>query len=280
MRQLRIGFLLPRYSAQSSSHMVRAMRALCERGVRVDVLHPSDRVIDLSQVRVEHDLYVLKKKHDLPQSLAGALHALGAAIVNPYPVSLALHDKIVATRILQAAGVLAPVTYVVSQPRLLAPLLEAGPLVLKPYRGSMGSGVRVVRTAAELPPAPEGKDPVFAQRYHEPQGPDRKLYCIGGRVFGTQKVFPRHTEVEKHGEPFAPSPELCEIALRCGRAFGIDLFGVDIIESEGRRYVVDMSSIPGFKGVPDAPQLLADYFYTAAARAARGHAAAEAVSVA
>src|SRR2546425_8664481 len=44
------------------------------------------------------------------------------------------------------------------------------------------------------------------------------------------------------------------ISLRCGRAFGIDLYGVDIIESEGMPYVVDMCSIPGFKGVPDAPR--------------------------
>jgi len=33
---------------------------------------------------------------------------------------------------------------------------------------------------------------------------------------------------------------------------------------------VDMCSIPGFKGVPDAPQLLAQYFYATAERAARG----------
>jgi len=31
-----------------------------------------------------------------------------------------------------------------------------------------------------------------------------------------------------------------------------------------------MSSIPGFKGVPDAPSHLANYFYAAAERAARG----------
>ena len=66
------------------------------------------------------------------------------------------------------------------------------------------------------------------------------------------------------------SPELREITLQCGHAFGIDLYGVDIIESEGTPYVVDMCSIPGFKGVPDAPRLLAQYFYAAAERAARG----------
>src|SRR3989442_7935504 len=48
--------------------------------------------------------YVLKKINGLAFSLAGALHARGATIVNPYPVSVALRDKIVTSRILQAAG--------------------------------------------------------------------------------------------------------------------------------------------------------------------------------
>src|SRR3989454_10788025 len=108
------------------------------------------RVIDLSTVRVEHDLYVLKQISGIPMSLAGALHAQGAAIVNPYPVTVALRDKVIAARILEAAGAPMPATYVVSHPELLMPLLARGPLVVKPYDGTCGLGVRVVRNEAEL----------------------------------------------------------------------------------------------------------------------------------
>ena len=45
-------------------------------------------------------------------------------------------------------------------------------------------------------------------------------------------------------------------------------YGVDIIESGGKPYVVDISSMPGFKGVPDAASHLASYFHRAAERAA------------
>jgi ribosomal protein S6--L-glutamate ligase len=270
MKPLRIGFLLPRYSAHSTSNMPQVMRVLSEWGVIVDVIHPADRIIDLSTVRVDHDLYVLKKTTGLALSLAGALHAQGAAILNPYPVMVALRDKIIASCILQAAGVPTPATYVVSQPDRLAPLVDEGPLVVKPYQGACGFGVLVVRNVAELAAVPQaGKEPVLAQRYQPPEGRDRKIYSIGGRLFGVKKVFPAVTQEEKHGEPFTPGPELCEIALRCGRAFGIDLYGVDIIESRGQPYVVDMSSIPGFKGVPDASSHLAKYFYETARRAAR-----------
>ncbi|PYX80680.1 MAG: hypothetical protein DMG70_22825 [Acidobacteria bacterium] len=269
MKRLRIGFLLPHYSPKSASLMPAVVEALAESGAIVEVIHPVEGILDLSKVRVEHDLYVLRHTSGLSLSLAGALHELGAVIVNPYPVSAALKDKIVASRTLEAAGVPTPAAYVASQPQQLLALLDLGPLVVKPYQGAGGHQVRIIRTPAELAEVNCGREPVFAQRYHANDGRDRKIYAIGGRLFGVKKVFPRRTEEEKYGEPFTLSPELREIAVRCGRAFGIDLFGVDIIESEGVPYVVDMCSIPGFKGVPDAPRLLAQYFYAVAEQAAR-----------
>ena len=280
MKRLRIGFLLPHYSPKSASVMPAVVEALAESGAIVEVIHPVEGILDLSKVRVEHDLYVLRHTSGLSLSLAGALHELGAIIVNPYPVSAALKDKIVASRTLEAAGVPTPAAYVASQPQQLLALLDLGPLVVKPYQGAGGHQVRIIRTPAELAEVNCGREPVFAQRYHANDGRDRKIYAIGGRLFGVKKVFPRRTEEEKYGEPFTLSPELREIAVRCGRAFGIDLFGVDIIESEGVPYVVDMCSIPGFKGVPDAPRLLAQYFYAAAEQAARAEVPPQTVALA
>src|SRR2546430_5799798 len=45
--------------------------------------------------------------------------------------------------------------------------LARGPLVLKPYHGSDGIGVRVVKSAAELAAVPARRDPMFAQRSEE-----------------------------------------------------------------------------------------------------------------
>jgi len=271
MKKLRIGFLLPRYSMRSKSYMPAVVQALEEANVHVDVIHPVEHAVDLSALRVEHDLYVLRKTSGFAFSLAGALHHMGAAIINPYPVSAALQDKIIAVRILQSTGVPTPATFVASEPARLAPLLDAAPLIVKPYQGAGGHHVRIVRNRAELDQVPhERREPVFAQRYHPPDGRDRKIYVIGDALFAIKKIFPRRTEEEKLGEPFTPSADLRDIVLRCGRAFGIDLYGVDIIESAGKPYVVDMCSIPGFKGVPDAPRRLAQYFCRAAAKAARG----------
>src|SRR5204862_151465 len=121
----------------------------------------------------------------------------------------------------------------------------------------------VVRDAAELAALGPIEEPVFAQRYQPPDGPDRKIYSIGNELFGVLRGRPARTS-------FTLSPQLVDIAQRCGGAFGIDLFSVDIVESAGRTYVVDMSSVPGFKGVPDASRRLAEYIHTAAQRVARG----------
>jgi ribosomal protein S6--L-glutamate ligase len=250
--------------------MPQVVRALADAGAVVDVIHPLERAVDLSQVQVRHDLYVLRQISRLALSLAGALHEQGAAIVNPFPATIALRDRIIKSRVLQIAGVPTPSTYVASTPDQLAPMLDEGPLVVKPYQE--GGGIRIVRTPAELAQVNYGRDPVFSQRYHPPQGSDCKIYAIGEQLFGVKKVFPRHTEAEKLGEPFTLTPEFRNIARLCGKAFNIDLYGLDIIESDGKAYVVDMDTIPGYKGVPDAPGLLARYLYAAADRAARGEA--------
>src|SRR5204863_7248770 len=93
MRKLRIGFLARSFSPQTRSYIPLVIRALEELGAVVDLIHPLAGVTDLSNVRVEHDLYVLKQQRGLALSLAGALHAQGAASVNPYPLSLSLRDK-------------------------------------------------------------------------------------------------------------------------------------------------------------------------------------------
>jgi ribosomal protein S6--L-glutamate ligase len=250
--------------------MPQVATILADWGAKVEAIHCSERLIDLANVRLEHDLYVLKDKSELTMSIAASLHAAGAAMLNSYPVSAWLRDKIVTSWILKAAGVPTPQTFVASHLEQLRGAVEQGPLVVKPYRGSRGEGVRIVRDVGELAALPPIGVPVFAQRYHPPVGPDRKLYVIGREVYGVKRVWPPRTYQDKVGEPFTPSPELAHIVRRCGVAFGIDLFGVDIVESEGRAYVVDMSSLPGFKGVPDAARRLAEYIYNAAERVLAG----------
>jgi ribosomal protein S6--L-glutamate ligase len=268
---MKIGMFMQRHPAtRKSPIMPEVVQMLREWGAEVDLIYPEERFTELESLRAEYDLYVLKSGTEVALSLAGALHSLGATILNPYPVAAALRDKIVSTRILQSAGVPVPDTYVSSHPKHFAPLLEAGPLVLKPYRGSQGRGVQVVFDVDDLADLQGDGSPVFAQRYHKPQGEDRKIYAIGGQLFGVLRVWPPKSYEEKVGKPFTITPELRDIAVRCGEAFGVDLFGLDVVISNGKPYVVDIQAFPGFKGVPDAALRLADYIYTQGQRVLDG----------
>ena len=248
--------------------MTAAFQQLSARA-KLDLIYPEKQMLDLAGVRVQNDLYILKSGTELALSLAGALHALGAVTLNPYPTVAMMRNKIIVTRMLQDAGLPVPASYVASDPSEFAPLLESGPLILKPYRGSRGAGIRIIRDAREL----EGMKPnglLLAQRYQQADGTDRKIYCIGGELFGVKRIWPLRTYEDKVGEPFAVTSELREIALRCGRVFGIDLYGLDVVISAGQPYVVDVQKFGSYMGVPDAPRRLADYIQAAAQRVLRG----------
>lgn len=246
--------------------MPEVVRLLSAWGVKVDMLYPEKCVTDLNTLRDNHDIYFLKSGTDLALSFAGALHAGGATILNPYPVMEMLRNKIGVFSRLASAGVPTPESFVTAHPEQLAPLLDEGPLILKPYRGSQGKGIHIVWGADELDNVPTNRGPVFAQRYRASEGYDRKIYCIGEQVFGILRTWPARTYAEKVGEPFTITPELRQIALACGRIFGIEMYGLDIIISDGLPYVVDVNGTPGFKGVPNAALRLADHIYSAAQR--------------
>src|SRR6266496_4125144 len=251
--------------------MPEVVRLLGELGATVRLLHLGDDLIDVAWMSLDYDLYVLREKSDLAMSVAADLHRAGAALLNPYPVSALLRDRIVTFRVLRAAGVPVPETFVASHASQLLPALDRGPLIIRPHRRARLRGSEVVSNAAELAALGPMEEPVFAQRYHAPDGPTyRKVYSLGSERFGVVRVRSGRTPEEKRGHPFTLTPELEDIAPRCRSASGIDLFGLDVVESEGRPYVIEISSFPGFQGVPHGPRRLARYIYAAAERALRG----------
>jgi ribosomal protein S6--L-glutamate ligase len=264
---VRIGILMRRPETGGYSIILDMVGLLREWGDDVDTIDLDDTATDLAAVRPDHDLYVLRSVTEGTVTHAGILDAQGARIVNSYPVTRACRDKVIVTRLLQLADVPVPETFVAQRPGQLVPLLDHGPIVVKPQGSSQGRGVKLVWDADELLDLAASDGPFHAQRYHERQGRDLKLYCIGGQLFGVKRVWPARTYAEKLGEPFTVSAELRDIAHRTSAAIGTDLFGLDIVISGDRPYVVDVKPFPGFRGVPDAALRLADYIH-ATARAA------------
>ena len=256
---LRVAIVALRHPSGRFSVLVPEMVDRLQRhGCDVEVLDPDAGPVDLGAVRTEADLYIVKSGTEAALSFAGVLHARGARVVNPYPVAAACRDKVVQTHVLAEAEVPVPRSWMTVEPMSLLRHLSEGPLILKDPRGSQGRGLEIVHDRAQLAALPEGT-PWLAMRYHQPEGQDLKLYRIGEEVFGVERIFPARTYIEKLGRPYPVPADLRDIVLRCGDAFGISIYGVDVIRSRGQHWVVDMSSFPGFKGVPAAGRRIIDH---------------------
>lgn len=220
----------------------------------------------------EHDLYVLKSHTQLSLSLAGVLHAQGAQIIEPYPCCAATQNKIIAARILRAAGVPTPRTWAMGDPELLTAVAEHERLIVKPYMGHRGARIRVVSGAEPLRRAAAANptdDPLIVQELIDGPGHDLKVYVVGDNVFAVRKEF-SETSFTIAGQPVPVDPEVRKAALDVGRSLGLGLYGLDVIESVDGPYVVDVNYFPGYKGVPDAAAMIADYIDRYAQRIVTG----------
>ena len=102
----------------------------------------------------------------------------------------------------------------------------------------------------------------LAQRYFKTDGYDLKLYGIGDQIWAVRKDSPfnAHAKVDKSKEGLAQAtPELEDLGKRCGHLFGLDLFGVDCIETEAGVLIIEINDYPNYTNVPAANEHLAEY---------------------
>lgn len=253
---MKIGVILERVNP-----VVReAIEILRSRGAMVELIQPRRMNFELAEIRVRHDLYVIKSiAMPMAASYAATIHALGAPSFNKFPIVQMIRNKVATTRLLSHHGVPVPSTYVGESAEALIPLLDHGSLIIKPYMGSRGIGICRVSTSDELMRAADGAVPIFAQRFHpSDDGLDHKISVIGGRVFGVKRIFPLRTYSDKAGTPFEVEDETREIAARISKALETDMFTFDVVVSGGRPYVVDVGAFGSLMGVPNAPSMVAE----------------------
>jgi ribosomal protein S6--L-glutamate ligase len=256
---VKLSFLLVRrVPPVPSPVLTEVFEILTKAGFAVEAGIAEERVTRADRLRPEHDLYVLKSHTELSLSLAGILHAQGARLLNPYQSCVATQNKIVASRCLRAAGVPVPRTWVTGDLSLLQPIVRGTPLVVKPYQGHRGAGVRVVRTPDELSSLPPPGVPVVVQEHVAGNGEDVKVYVVGDEVFAVRKQF----SPQSFSEPGRPCPVpdgMRRIALAAGRALGLGLYGLDVVEGRDGPVVVDVNYFPGYKGVHGVAARIAAY---------------------
>jgi ribosomal protein S6--L-glutamate ligase len=271
---VRIVFINKAEKPSSSESIFKEVFALLEEsGATVEDVVPEKHLFDLTNLDTSADLFVLRTRTTVGLNLAAALDVAGARLLIPFANERVLRNKFLLHQKLLDNGVPTPKSYLVPKVDHLGPLFdERGPLVVKPHEGHGGQGISVIRDRDAISALGDLRGPIFAQEYKIGTGFDVKMYGIGEHVAAIKRIFPARTPEEKRGTAFDPPAEMVEIARHCDSVLGLGLYGVDLIETDEGPFVIDINSLPGYKGIDGAARRVADFILerAAAPRASEG----------
>lgn len=269
---MRFCFILEERYAQKPMPMVIADQ-LEQWGHEIDVLQPYAAVTSLTDLSLtKYDAYVLKTVSDGPGlTILEAAEAVGIPTINNSRAIRLVRDKAVAVAFAQARGLPIPTTYFVGHPRALLQVPEdIYPVVVKPSNGTSMQDIHLVHTPEEMRQLNVDEHSYYlAMRYVENTGYDIKLYVTGQEVHAVQKSSPLHGGVQELEIPV--TREMLKIARRVGQFFGLDLYGVDVLETPEGLMIVDINDFPSFYGVPRKVSSVAEYILHAAYRSRQYH---------
>lgn len=246
--------------------VIRQLRAW---GHRVEVIRPGGELLDLDTLirSGDHDAWVLKTVSGGPGlGLLEAAAAAGLTTINDARSIRGVRDKVRAAALAAGSGLPVPSTWAAARPRDLARIPATRfPLVVKPADGSSGRDVRLVEHPDHISALGRADGMLIAQPYIPNCGVDLKVYCVDGRLYGTERTSPLTPDHRATPDrPVELDPEIASIAIRVGEVFGLDLYGVDIVRGPDGPMVVDINDFPSFREVPEAVPTVASAIITLA----------------
>jgi ribosomal protein S6--L-glutamate ligase len=179
-------------------------------------------------------------------------------LVDPAMTFAVGESKLLAMQRLAAAGLPVPPTSVcASLDEVRQAWQRHGQIVAKPSFGFAGEDVeRVMDDFAAMTPRIEELirkyNAVLVQEYiPHPQG-DIRATVIGDEIVFCVRRIPNHKTWKANltlGADWMycrPSPAIQELSLAAVRCTGITIAGLDILESDGRFYILEVNNVPGW----------------------------------
>jgi ribosomal protein S6--L-glutamate ligase len=209
---------------------------------------------------------------------------MGVPVVNRASAIEQAKNKLACLQILARKGIPVPDTLMSRYPRDLDKLMKlvgGPPLILKLLRGTQGTGVIFAETKASVESMLEtiwslGEDIMIQRFIAESKGKDIRALVIDGEVraamrrIGAEGEFRSNIHRGGVGEPVKLPKAYEEVAVKAAAAAGLQLAGVDILESSAGPMVIEVNASPGFEGLEEATKRnIAKMFVEAAVRAAR-----------
>ena len=198
------------------------------------------------------------------------LEAMAVVLVNSRKSVLAAKNKFTSLGLLSENGIPVPDTVFVNTEEAFFRGIETlggYPVVCKKTSGRKGRGVFMAENPAEaddmierhLIPA-EG---LLLQRFIAPAGRrDFRVLVIDGKVAAAMEMRPPEGDFRSNyaitGKSRAvfPDESVSRMAVQCALGLGLDIAGVDILDSPAEgRFVIEANSAPGFKGLEEATGL-------------------------
>ena len=200
--------------------------------------------------------------------LSQAMEGSGLRVINSRSVAEVCGNKLSTSIALANAGVPTPRTYLaLSSEAAEVAAEELGyPMVLKPFIGSWGRMVTVVRDKATLQALIEYKEELaspiehmyYLQEYIQRPPRDIRAIVAGESIIAcVHRYAPAgewRTNVARGGtsKAFKPDEELKETVLNAAKAVGGGILGVDAMESESGYVVHEVNNTVEFKGAQSA----------------------------
>lgn len=275
-RPLRLALLTREPDNYSSKRLLDAARS---RGHIIDAINTSRcyMKIEARAPEIHYDGKVLPYYDAVIPRIGASMTSYGMAVLRQFEATGAWclnvpdaigasRDKLLAHQRLSQAGIAMPVTAFAHSPKDtkdLVGLAGSSPVVLKLLESTQGRGVVLAETkkaAESLVDAFRGLDANFlVQEFvKEAAGADVRCLVVGGRVVAAMKRQAQDGEfrsnLHRGGQASAISltPAERKIAIAAASRLGLNLAGVDILQSKKGPVVLEVNSSPGLEGIETA----------------------------
>jgi ribosomal protein S6--L-glutamate ligase len=194
------------------------------------------------------------------------LDMMGIPLLNHSVPIARSRDKFRCLQLLSKSGVAVPRTVVAGdRSKVLELVEEVGglPAVLKLIRGTQGVGVMLASSIAELQGILStfgtlGERIVLQEFVREAEGKDIRALVVGQQVVGAMQRRAKRgdfrSNIHRGGQGIALElpGEYANAAIRASQLIGLDVAGVDMLESAQGPKVLEVNSSPGFRGLERA----------------------------
>lgn len=245
-----------------------------KRGHHFEIVDPTQHTQSIGRLPKDPpDLIYTRIGSDAPPLCFSNLLVLeraGVRCINSPDALLRARDKTITYTLLSAAGVPCPRTQVAGSGSTLE--LEFGPpWVVKLAVSTKGQGVCLAESERSLRSVVDslketGKGILVQEFVKESKGSDVRVVVLGGKAARAARrssqapdEFRSNLYLGGRAESLTLTPDMAFIAENAAAAMGLEIAGVDLLESKDGYLVVEVNGSPGLTAAPELPSLVMDY---------------------